>query len=44
MWGMVYRAKLPYMKPPIRDISIFPYFILKWSGFLYKATIIYFKP
>ena len=29
MRRMVYRAELPYVKPPIRDISIFPYFILK---------------
>lgn len=44
MWWVVYWAKLADMNPPIRDISILPSFILKWPGFFYKPTLIYFEP
>lgn len=44
MWRMVYRTKLSYFYSPMRYICIFPNFILKRTGFLYKTTVIYLEP
>ena len=41
MWVMVNWARLSYLNYPQWNIGIFPYFILKWTGFLYKTSLIY---
>ena len=40
----MYWAKLTDMDSPVRHISVFPNFILKWSGFLHKTTFVHFEP